>query len=541
MFSLNCCSFIALFDIFMYKKQVVTLNCAYRGGTSMLTRLKINGFKNLVDVDVRFGPFTCIAGANGVGKSNLFDAIRFLSALANTTLLDAASFVRGKEKKTPDVKSLFNRKGPSHAKSMRFEAEMIVPKSAVDDLGKEGKAKITILRYTLELKYRDPESRKSTLYGSELEIVYEELNYIQKGEARKHLGFKPTKAWLDTAVSGASRSPFISTKPAKETKDGRTIIKLHQDGNQGRPSYHVAESLPRTVLSSGSASESPTVLCARREMESWKLLQLEPSALRKPSDFNSPSQLSADGSFLSSTLYHMAKTLPDAGVVTDEDAVYCRIANRLSELIGHVDSLWIDRDEKRELFTLMLKERNGTELPAHALSDGTLRFLSLSVIEMDSRSGGVICLEEPENGIHPARIPAMLCLLQDIATDIDELVDADNPLRQVIVNTHSPAVVSEVPDDSLLVAELVNSLKNGIQGSEARFSCLTGTWRDEGAEKSNVVAKGKLLTYLNPRAILPVNDAQSPAAIRKDRHRKRKVRERKDLQMLLPLETGSCS
>lgn len=34
----------------------------------MLTRLKVSGFKNLVDVDVRFGPFTCIAGANGVGK-----------------------------------------------------------------------------------------------------------------------------------------------------------------------------------------------------------------------------------------------------------------------------------------------------------------------------------------------------------------------------------------------------------------------------------------------------------------------------------------
>jgi len=48
----------------------------------MLTRLKVNGFKNLVGVDVRFGPFTCIAGANGVGKSNLFDAIRFLRSLS---------------------------------------------------------------------------------------------------------------------------------------------------------------------------------------------------------------------------------------------------------------------------------------------------------------------------------------------------------------------------------------------------------------------------------------------------------------------------
>lgn len=37
----------------------------------MLTRLKISGFKNLVDVDVRFGPFTCVAGANGVLKISL--------------------------------------------------------------------------------------------------------------------------------------------------------------------------------------------------------------------------------------------------------------------------------------------------------------------------------------------------------------------------------------------------------------------------------------------------------------------------------------
>ncbi len=60
----------------------------------MLTRLKVSGFKNLVDVDVRFGPFTCVAGANGVGKSNLFDAIRFLSAIADCPLIEAALSVR---------------------------------------------------------------------------------------------------------------------------------------------------------------------------------------------------------------------------------------------------------------------------------------------------------------------------------------------------------------------------------------------------------------------------------------------------------------
>jgi predicted ATPase len=70
----------------------------------MLTRLRVSGFKNLVDVDLRFGSFTCIAGANGVGKSNLFDAIGFLSALAELPLMEAARSIR--DGRTADVANL---------------------------------------------------------------------------------------------------------------------------------------------------------------------------------------------------------------------------------------------------------------------------------------------------------------------------------------------------------------------------------------------------------------------------------------------------
>jgi hypothetical protein len=35
----------------------------------MLTRLKVNGFQNLVDVDVRFGPFNCIAGVQDLCRT----------------------------------------------------------------------------------------------------------------------------------------------------------------------------------------------------------------------------------------------------------------------------------------------------------------------------------------------------------------------------------------------------------------------------------------------------------------------------------------
>src|SRR6266849_1284421 len=108
----------------------------------MLTRLKVAGFKNLVNIDVRFGPFTCIAGANGVGKSNLFDAIRFLSALADHTLVEAALTVRDEAGRTTDVKNLFHQVGDYRDEIMSFEAEMIVPEEGLDDLGQRAQASI---------------------------------------------------------------------------------------------------------------------------------------------------------------------------------------------------------------------------------------------------------------------------------------------------------------------------------------------------------------------------------------------------------------
>jgi len=115
----------------------------------MLTRLKISGFKNLVDVDVRFGPFTCIAGPNGSGKSNLFDAIHFLSALADRPLHEAALPVRAESGRAADIRSLFHRVGNQYDETMSFEAEMIVPGEARDDRGQTAKASITLLQYKL--------------------------------------------------------------------------------------------------------------------------------------------------------------------------------------------------------------------------------------------------------------------------------------------------------------------------------------------------------------------------------------------------------
>jgi len=487
----------------------------------MLTRLKVSGFKNLADVDIRFGPFTCVAGVNGVGKSNLFDAIQFLSALADRSLIDAAQSVRAEGRRTTDVDSLFLRVGGESIEQMSFEAEMIVPRESVDDLGQTARASITFLRYSLTLAKRKDETHS---HLGPLEIVKEELKHINLGEAYKHLLFDHTAAtWRRSAVVGSRRSPFfIST----EGDGSSRVVHLHQDsGSGGRPRSISAGTLPRTVVSASNAAENPTALVARREMQSWRLLQLEPSMLREPDDFRAPTSLGPNGAHLAATLYHLATSGRTQGNGSEEGGskqVYGQVATRLAELIEDIREVWVDADEKRELLSLMASARDGTPHAARALSDGTLRFLALAVLELDPRTQGLICLEEPENGIHPERIPAMLRLLQDIPTDVDERVGPDNPLRQVIINTHSPAVVTQVPDESLLVAESKELFLGGKRVQGVVFGCLPETWRARN-DGVHIVSRGKLLAYLNPFI------RQAPG------EKSRRVLDREDIQPLLPL------
>jgi len=490
----------------------------------MLTRLKVSGFKNLVDVDVRFGPFTCVAGANAVGKSNLFDAIRFLSALANDTLINAALAVRDEGGRTSNARSLFHRAGNEYADEMSFEAEMIIPREGSDDLGQKARAKITLLRYTLVLTYRVDDNLPSL---GALAITQERLEHISLGAASKSLQFPHTaNVWRKSVVQGRSTAPFIS---ADTDQEGHRVVRRHQDGTGGMPKSFLAASLPRTVLSTVNAAESPTALLARREMQSWRLLQLEPSALREPDPFTTPPGLGMDGSHLAATLSFLARS--HQRINGETTWVYDQIAARLSELIDDVYAVNVDRDERRELLTLEVTDRHGTIHPARSLSDGTLRFLALAVLELDPQASGLICLEEPENGIHPARIPAMLQLLQDIATDVESPVGLDNPLRQVIVNTHSPAVVMQVPDSSLVVAELKEIVREGRRFKGARFSWLPETWRQNADPDTPPVARGELLAYLNPALS---ND--QPSRLQRGKSKAvRRVVDRPDVQMMLPL------
>jgi len=173
-----------------------------------------------------------------------------------------------------------------------------------------------------------------------------------------------------------------------------------------------------------------------------------------------------------------------------------------------IRQLFVDADDTRELLTLKLRETDDAEFPARSLSEGTLRFLALCVLLEDASMQGVICMEEPENGIHPANLPAMVELVRDLAVDATDIPADDNPLRQVIINTHSPALVQLVDGQDLLFASTERIVRaDGSRARTLRLRPMKGTWRAR-QETEPSVGKVDILPYLTspPGAQLTIDD-----------------------------------
>ena len=80
------------------------------------------------------------------------------------------------------------------------------------------------------------------------------------------------------------------------------------------------------------------------------------------------------------------------------------------------------------------------KVPSPGLSDGTLRILTLTLLPYLSKQPAILVTEEPENGIHPCAIEAVL---QSLSSMYDS---------QVWVSSHSPVVLAQARLEHLVCA-----------------------------------------------------------------------------------------
>ena len=107
----------------------------------------------------------------------------------------------------------------------------------------------------------------------------------------------------------------------------------------------------------------------------------------------------------------------------------------------------INNSQKAMAITLT----DGSRIGATAMSEGLLYYLGFAALRylVDSK---LFLVEEPENGLHPARIAEVMATLREISKT-----------SQVIIATHSPLVVNELEGDEVTV--VTREVEKGTQAT----------------------------------------------------------------------------
>ena len=98
---------------------------------------------------------------------------------------------------------------------------------------------------------------------------------------------------------------------------------------------------------------------------------------------------------------------------------------------------------------LFLEERAGQNkerIDATRLSDGTLRCLAIVAAVLSEKKGGMIVIEEVDNGIHPGRAKMLIHLVSHIARE--RSVD-------VVITTHNAILLNALGKEDLAGVEIV--------------------------------------------------------------------------------------
>jgi predicted ATPase len=123
----------------------------------MITRLEIDGFKSFETFELDLQPFTAIVGPNASGKSNLFDAIKFLARLSQTDVRSAMNELRG------EPEELFRVTPSKIVDDIRFAVEVLLEPKGKDAFGTAYEITSSRIRYEVAVQLR--RSREGRILG----------------------------------------------------------------------------------------------------------------------------------------------------------------------------------------------------------------------------------------------------------------------------------------------------------------------------------------------------------------------------------------
>ena len=324
----------------------------------MITELRLRNWKSFFDATLFIDPITVIIGTNASGKSNIFDALKLLSALASPIdIMDIAKNVRG---------------------------------------GAEGIIRRGEQMCNLTITMEGDKSSEQLIY--EVALAFDD---------QRNIYIKAESLILATTKKNLV---MFERKELDEMNKSLVSVALY---TEGKPRYQNF-SAKTSVL-----SQIEYVNCVRRIKDSTLTVV---NNLRKIRLSNPIPERMRDFAPLSKTIAEDASDLAGYLANLDEElksVTYEAILKYLKPLPDRdIKSIRADKIPMTDKAMLFCTEEwtagHTQEQSALGMSDGTLRFAGIIAMLITSEDKALILLEELDKGVHPSRAKNLVKMLKEI-------------------------------------------------------------------------------------------------------------------------------
>ncbi|MCP5524511.1 MAG: AAA family ATPase [Verrucomicrobiales bacterium] len=404
----------------------------------MITCIEAHRYRCFERLSVPLGGYTVLVGRNGAGKSTLIDIPVVLGEMLQRQSIHSAFFSptpshpRARADGAQDL--VFNRAGPWFA----LAVEVSLPDEVRARAGSE------CARYELAF----------SVEGSALSLSQEALILFDKRPAVDEL---PQGLWATSHLAENNGTRIVLSRE----RGGRTELSREPRLRGPKPPptvFDAASEAPALAFVPPDAERHPAATWLRAFLgRECVLYQPSLTALRS-------AQPSPGRDF---------RIAPDAGTLAwsvlrlaAEDSVHFKEWNEhVESALPNLERVEARQREDDQFAYLRVHYRNGLVVPGHGLSDGTLAVLAYTILPYLANVPRFLAIEEPENGIHPKAIEAVLETLQ--------VIDG----TQVWVTTHSPIVAAVTELRHLLCLGLAKT--GGVEAVPGTEHSLLAHWHGQ--------------------------------------------------------------
>lgn len=351
-----------------------------RGREKMINRLAIAGYRSLRDIVVELGALTIVTGANGVGKSSLYRALRLLAEIAQGRAIASLAGEGGLQSTLWAGPEKFSRamiEGEQQVQGTQRSAPVALRLGfSADDYG-----------YAIDLGLPTPSLSR---FGHDPEIKVE-------------------TAWTGPIIGRAN--------VFAERRGGHMRLRSLEDG-RWRDLDHQLATHDSMVTHAADPRDGLDLLLLRERMRGWRFydnLRTDRDAPARRAQIGTYTPvLAGDGSDLGAAI----QTIIEVG---EGEALAETIADAFDGATLAVG----DR------FTVEMRQYGLLRpLDAAELSDGTLHYILLAAALLSPRPPELMVLNEPEASLHP-----------DLLAPLARLLVRAARATQIIVVSHATALV----------------------------------------------------------------------------------------------------